>query len=189
MPPKPVKPDSKRFDSATEAMLFEGASLSQLSRIFRMDNRTTKAKMFGCKPTANRAGSPIFDIREAARYLVEPMWPIEEYIQRMTHVDLPMMLRKEFWAGMRSKQIYEMAAGDLWPTEQVQEHIADILKTISLSLRLSSDTVEREIGITEKQRDVVTRLMDDALANAHRALREKFENEQPANEPATDDEL
>lgn len=167
----------KRQDAETEAMLFEGATLSQLSRLFTKDNRSTKAKLYGCQPCGTRAGNPIWAISDAARYLVEPIWPIEEYVKHMTHNDLPMMLRKEYWAGMRSRQIFEIAAGDLWATEKVQEHIIDILKTISMSLRLTADTVERETGITDAQREVIVRLIDDALANAHRDLKSKFSKE------------
>lgn len=184
-----TKPDSKRFDAETEAMLFEGASISQLGRIFKMDNRSVKAKLHGCPTVKMRAGSPIYDIKEAARYLVTPRWSIDEYIAKMTHADLPMMLRKEYWAAMRSKQIYEQAAGDLWPTEKVQGHISDILKTIAISLRLSADSVERETGITEQQRQVVIRLMDEALGNAHRDLRAILEKKPDAAITDDSDEL
>lgn len=179
------RPDTKRFTAQDEALLFQGASISQLSRMFKMDNRTVKAKLFGLKPNGTRAGSPIFDVGEAARYLVKPIWSIEEYISRMTHMDLPMMLRKEFWAGMRSRQIYEKEAGDLWPTDKVQEHMAEVLKVIALSLRLTADTVERETGLTEAQRQIVLSMMDDALNGARHKLREAFEH-RPVKETEED---
>lgn len=170
------KPDSKRFDSQTEAMLFEGASLSQLSRLFSMDIRKVKAKLHGCGPVATRAGAPIYSIAEASRYLVEPILDIDEWIKRMNHTDLPMMLRKEYWAGMRSRQLYEEHAGDLWRTDKVIEHVTEILKTISMSLRLVSDKVAMEMALTPGQRRLTNALMDEALAGAHAQLLKLYEN-------------
>jgi hypothetical protein len=168
--------EEKAFDKDTQAMLFEGASLSQLVQLFGQDIRKIKAKLHGLAPVKIRTGHPIYSVKEAARYLVEPIWPIDEYITRMNHADLPMMLRKEYWAGMRSKQIYEMAKGDLWPTDRVIEHLSDILKTISLSLKLSQDVVNRETALTIEQRRIITQLMDRALAEAHNVLEKAMTN-------------
>lgn len=187
------KPDSKKMDAETQAMLFEGASLSQLAQMFGQDVRKVKAKLHGCAPSDTRAGHPIYRIKDAARYLVEPIWGIDEYITRMNHADLPMMLRKEYWAGMRSKQIYEQAAGDLWPTEQVIDLMSGMLKTISMSLKLASDAVDREVGLTSQQRKTVISLMDSALANAHDKLKHTLSESQERPAAATagdaDDDL
>lgn len=162
--------DQKAFDSETSAMLFEGASLSQLSQLFSQDIRKVKAKLHGLSPVKTRAGHPIYNVAEAARHLVQPMWGIDEYIKRMNHADLPTLLSKEYWAGMRTRQIFEEAAGDLWRTDEVTEHITEILKTISVSLRLSADSVERETSLSVQQRNTIIRLMDETLANAHKTL-------------------
>lgn len=167
--------EQKAFDKDTQIMMYEGASLSQLKQIFSMDIQKIKAKLHGLAPVKMRAGHPIYSIAEAARYLVEPMWPIEEYIKHMNHADLPMLLRKEYWAGMRSRQLFEQAAGDLWPTDEVLEHISEILKTIAFQLKLASDTVERETGLTPQQRKIVQRIIDDALNKSHRTLQEMLE--------------
>lgn len=166
--------DQKAFDRDTQVMMFEGCSLSQLAQIFAMDVRKIKGKLHGLAPVTTRAGHPIYRIKDAARYLVEPMWPIEEYVKHMNHTDLPYLLKKEYWAAQRSKQLYEIDAGDLWRTDQVVEHISELLKIISLSLRLTSDSVERETALTPKQRDIVIRTMDEALANAHSEIEKKI---------------
>lgn len=159
--------EQKAIDKETQVMMFEGCSLSQLTQIFGQDIRKIKAKLHGLEPVKMRAGHPIYSLAEAARYLVEPMWPIDEYIKRMNHADLPMLLRKEYWAGMRSRQLYEAAAGDLWPTEKVMDHISELLKSFALPLRLASDTVEREVGLTPEQRKILIRIMDETLSNVH----------------------
>lgn len=171
--------EEKAFDKETQAMMFEGASLSQLAQLFGQDIRKIKAKMHGLAPVKTRAGHPIYSIKEAARYLVEPMWPIEEYVKHMNHADLPMLLRKEYWAGMRSRQIYQIAQGDLWPTDKVIDHISEILKIISMSLKLTQDTVARETSLTNDQRRIIVQLMDRALGEAHAVLQKAMLNRTP----------
>lgn len=178
--------DQKAMDGETTAMLFEGASLSQLVQLFGQDIRKIKAKLHGLHPVKTRAGHPIYSVKEAARYLAEPAWPIDEYIKRMNHMDLPFMLKKEYWAGMRSRQIYEQAAGDLWPTVKVVGHVTEILKTISLSLKLADDAVEREVRLSPQQRDIVRRIMDETLQNAHDALH-RFLEEAKTNQQESAD--
>jgi hypothetical protein len=187
----------RQWDDDTKQMILEGCSISQLARLFKMDFQKVKRKIQPCQSCGERVGSPIYSVKEAARYLIEPIWPIDEYIARMNHADLPMLLRKEFWAGMRSKQLYEIAAGDLWQTDVVIEHLSDILKTVSLSLRLASDAVDREVGLDHKQREIVIRLMDEALGNAHDKLKlicdernaQKANVNTSAELPIIDDEL
>lgn len=155
---------AKWQDEESKAMLFEGASLSQLSKLFGKDNRTTALKMHGVPPIGTRAGSPIYSIKEAARYLATPAYDIDEFIQRMTIADLPVQVRKEFWAAQRSRQIYEKEAGELWPTDAVVAFLGDLFKTLKMSLLLTRDSVERETELSDRQRQIIRRIIDGCLA-------------------------
>lgn len=190
------RPMENMADEESNAIVYQGASLSQLVSIFKQDIRKVKMKLADLPPVGTRGGFPIYSIKEAARYLIEPIWPIDEYIKRMNHADLPMLLRKEYWSGMRSRQLYEIAQGDLWPTDRVIEHLSEVLKMISMSMRLAADAVDRETGLTPKQRAIVVRLMDETMANAHATLQKKFEDRKPkdagadsGHDQAEDDEL
>jgi hypothetical protein len=184
----------KALDKETVAMMFEGASLTQLAQLFSQDVQKVKKKLHGLEPSNMRAGHPIYSVAEAARRLVEPQWPIDEYIKRMNHADLPVLLKKEYWAGMRSRQLWEEQNGDLWRTDYVIEHISDLLKSFALPMKLASDTVERETGLNPDQRKIIIRLMDQTLANVHKAAQEMLENRREsrnggsAANPADDDE-
>lgn len=190
-----TKPIETMMSDEANAVVYQGASLSQLVAMFKMDIRKVRAKIADLEPCGKRGGFPIYSVKEAARYLVEPIWPIDEYVKRMNHADLPMLLRKEYWAGMRSRQLYEMAAGDLWATDKVIEHVSEILKTIAMSARLMSDGVEREAGLTVQQRAIVTRLNDEMIANANRELQKMIEKRKQdasahaGNPDQDDDEL
>lgn len=163
--------EQKTLDKQSQAMLFEGASLSQLSQMFSQDIRKVKSKLHGLLPTNTRASHPIYKIAEAARYLVKPMWDIDEWISRLDSAkDLPTELSKEYWAGKRSRQLFEEHAGDLWRTEKVIDMVTDLFKGMAMSLRLVDDAVNSESILTSKQREVIRRLMDEALSNTHDEL-------------------
>jgi hypothetical protein len=174
-----------RNDEDTTAVVYQGASLSQLAGIFEMNDRDIKAKITGVvTPCGERRGHPIYKIREVAPYLVPPPYDIDEFIQRMSIADLPTILRKEYWAGMRSRQLYEKEAAELWPTDKVVETVSTLLKTIRMSMLLAREAVERETDLTPRQRDIVTRLIDNALEDAHASTVKQFTKAKPDDKSA-----
>jgi len=107
---------AKSLDDNSKSIIYEGASLSQLAAMFRRDIRAISRKLHGLQPCGKREGHAIYDVAEAARYLVVPPGSIEDVIKKMSPADLPKELSKDFWAAMKSKQDFEERAGDLWPT-------------------------------------------------------------------------
>ncbi|QJI52969.1 putative small terminase subunit [Xanthomonas phage FoX4] len=164
-----------RQDAESEAMLYQGASITQLSTLFKMDNRDVKAKLEGLAPCGKRGNVVIYNIKEAAQKLVAPViTDYDEFIRKMTVAELPVMLRKEFWAGMRSRQLYEEQDGKLWKEEEVAEALSEIFKRLKMSILLIKDSVNREVELSEKQRAVVTRYIDKSLESLHASVTDHF---------------
>jgi len=80
------------------------------------------------------------------------------------------MLSKEFWYGQNQRLNYLERTGELWSTGAVVELASDAFKTLRLSLMLLPDAVERETGLTVKQREIITNLVHNALED----MREKL---------------
>lgn len=182
-----------QMDAEGKSMLYEGLNLSQLGIAFRMDHRVLTEKLNSLPPTGLRNGAATWRIHEAAPHLVKPLYDIESYIKRMHHNDLPKHLTKEFWAGLKSKQDYELKAGDLWPTAKVVQEVGELMKMVKMSILLMGDTVERSTELSEKQRAILKGLTDGMLKELHRAVIEKFtyEGDTHGNAPviAEDEEL
>ena len=157
---------SNQQDTQSTAMIFDGCTQSQLCTIFKMDRRTMSAKLIqgNVKPCGTRAGFPIYYIHEVAPHVIKPLYDIETYISRMHHNDLPPLLSKEFWNGKKAKQDYELRAGDLWPTEQVQETVSAAFKDIRMSILLFRDGLTRDTVLTDEQ-DAKLQAMIDGLLN------------------------
>jgi hypothetical protein len=167
-------------DDTTRAILYDGANLSQLGELFRMDHRSIVAKIHKCKPCGTRNGVDIYAVHEVAPYLVKPAYDIETYIKKMHHNDLPKMLTKEFWAGQRSRQEFEQREGNLWPTERVVGVIGGLMKLVKMSVRLMSDAVDRQAELTDRQRSIVKALGDGMLEELYRNVLDEF-GKQPTN--------
>jgi len=167
---------TEQTDDITKAILYDGANLSQLGSLFRMDHRVLVEKLTkgGCKPCGTRNGVDIYAVNEVAPYIVKPAYEIEEYIKRMHHNDLPKHLTKEFWAGLRSRQEYEQREGNLWPTTRVVEVMGGIMKLIKMSARLMSDQVDRQAELSDRQRQIVKSQADGMLEEAYRTILEAF---------------
>lgn len=170
------------IDDITRAILYDGANLSQLGNLFRMDHRVLVEKLTkgGCQPSGIRNGVNIYAVHEVAPYLVKPAYDIEEYLKRMHHNDLPKHLSKEFWAGLRSRQEYKQKEGDLWPTSRVVQVMGGVMKLIKMSARLMSDQVDRQAELSDRQREIVKSQCDGMLEEAYRSILEAFAT-QPSN--------
>lgn len=174
-----------KLDAESEALVYEGASLSNLAKMFGMDNRTVKERLGkgGVKPIGMRGIVAVYEIREAAGHLVKPAYDIETYIRRMNHKDLPQHLTKEFWAGQRSKQEYELRAGNLWPTERVVAEVGELYKMVKMSALLMLDAVERKSELSDVQREVVKNLTHGMLDDLVQRIEKNFNAEAPSELP------
>lgn len=176
---------NQQVDDESAVMIYQGISITQAVTIFGMDIRDIKAKIQGhVMPCGERRQNPIYQIRDLAPYLVRPPYDIDEFIQRMSIADLPMMLRKEYWAGLRSRQLYEKEAAELWPTADVVEMVSTLFKTLRMSLLLTRESVERETELTPRQREIITRIIDNALEDANAKTISQFTKAKPNAEPA-----
>jgi len=169
------------FDEESRAIIYEGANMGQLGRIFRMDHRVLQEKLYNCPPTGTRNGVDIWDISVAAPHLVKPIYDIETYIKRMHHNDLPKFLTKEFWAGQRSKQEFLLKEGDLWQTSRVVKAVGTLMKMVKMSVRLMTDSVDRQSELSDVQRRLIRGLGDSMLEELYRSVVEAF-SEKPVSE-------
>jgi hypothetical protein len=152
---------------------------AQIAKLFRRDAKTMDRLLYGLIPSGMRRGHAVYSIEEAAGRLVKPGYAIESYIRRMHHTDLPPLLQKEFWNGLRARQAYEKEQGDLWPTSEVLAVYAEAANTIRMALLLMPDAVDREASLTTKQKEVLKRLTDAAIVDIQEKLVDKFAGYEP----------
>lgn len=186
---------AKAMDEETKALLYEGASISQLGQLFQMDNRSVAARLGNnVEPAGKRVGHPIYLIRDAAKYLVEHdldfdnVEKIAAYMQKADPNRFPRAITKEFWAAMLQRQKYLEQAGELWPTEKVVEVIGDLLKLIQMPLRLARDTVSNEQELTPRQQQILLRIVDGISEELYTAVVERFGDEIFRQEEENDEE-
>lgn len=178
------RPPKERNEVTSELLATGEATMAQLAQLFETDAKTLPKRLRGLRPAGQRNNATTFKIRDAAARLVRPGYSIEQYLHRMHPNELPVGLMKEFWAGQKSRQEYEIKAGDLWPTAQVIEFYAEAFKTARMTILLMPETIERETGVTDAQRKVLRRLTDGLIEEMREALVEKFATYVPRTRPA-----
>lgn len=155
-----------RDDGATNAMIYEGASISQLSKLFEMDARDVSKKMAEVVPCGERRGFPVWRVKDAARALVPPEVSeatILNYIANMNFRNLPAALNKEIWNGLRARLRFEQEQGVLWHTDRIAETMQRTIQAIRMTLLLVPDRLNRQDDLTPRQRDLVEKMMDELL--------------------------
>lgn len=172
------------MDDDTKAMIYDGASISQLAKIFGMDNRSVTARLgVDCQPVGKRNGRPVYSIAEAAKFLVEhdlnldDMEKIAAFMQKVDTTRLPRALTKEYWQAMLNRQKYLEQAGDLWPTEKVVEVISEMFKLIQMPLRLGRDSVANEQELTPRQQQILLGILDGISNDLYQTIVGRFGDE------------
>jgi len=185
--------DNRYTDKETMSILFEGANLSQLGALFKVDHRILKEKMAGVLPCGRRNNADIYDVAEVATKMHKmTAEQIDVAIRRYNPIELPKTLTKEFWAGQRSKQEFQLRAGDLWPTTKLVEEVSEMVKLLKIELDLLTDAIERQTEMSEKQRELAMMLIDGAKTNMVIRLKERFAKAPPKRPDVVlfeDDEL
>jgi hypothetical protein len=167
---------------------FAGASVAQIAALFERTPKTIQEKIAanGIPPVGRRKNGNVYKIKDVAPYLVKPAGDIEEHIKRMHHNDLPPLLQKEFWNGLRARQSYEREQGELIPLADFQAIMGDVFKTLRQSLLLMGDAVEDQVSLSERQREIVKERIDAALEEVRVSLLVKFNAPEPDDEDDTD---
>lgn len=184
MTTKPRKTVARRegnqSDETTHAIIHEGCSIRDLATIFHFDTGKTKRLLGDLKPCGSRRGYPIYKLSDAAARLARPIAPKDfpAFIAQMKQTtDLPPLVTKEFWNGLNARLKFERDSGNLWSTDEVISHVSELLKTISVSIRLTSDSVARENPLSPAQREFLNRYIDSVLENAALSVTEFLNNQ------------
>lgn len=152
------------------ADVMHGVTVGWLSQAFSMDPTTVKKKLRDCPPIHRRKAGFVYDLKQAAPYLVPPVFDVDQYLKTMRPSDLPNQLQEAYWSAMRKRQQWEADAGHLWRTEQVMEVLGEVFKQIKFAIQLWPDEVERAAGLSNEQRVMLTNMGDTLQADIHKRL-------------------
>lgn len=178
--------DKRQHDEETNGIIWQGATQTQLLRMFKVDQPRVKSAISKVKPCGYRGALPIYNIAEIAPYIVRPhVTPeaMEEYLKDSDHRALPPSLRKEFWIGMRQRQEYQLKAGELWPTTKVVENVGKLFKLVNMSARLMVDAVEHQVELSDRQRQIIKDETSAMLKDLRRTVTETFSKPEGVDVP------
>ena len=158
----------------------QGVSVSFLAQVFAMDPAKVKRLLVNCpiKHTRKRGRTQtqhLYDLSTAASYLVEPKISVEEVLAQIKREDLPPAINTAFWDAQLKRQKWEENAGQLWRTETIRGAIGGMFQTIKFTIQLWADTIERQTGLTEEQRDLLNDMTDKLQQDIFSSLQENAE--------------
>lgn len=139
---------------------------TQLAQLFEVNVRVVRAKLVPIKPVRDDGkGAVVYRFKEAAPYLCRLPDDVVGQVMRLNHMDLPPMLRKEFWLGQMTMLRVKQAEGELFQVDSVIEYVGELMKIFRMAVLLMSDSVERETVFTTRQRESLAALQDAVLEN------------------------
>lgn len=158
----------------------QGVTVSFLAQVFAMDPAKVKRLLVNCpiKDTRKRGRTQtqhLYDLATAASYLVEPKISVEEVLAQIRREDLPPAINTAFWDAQLKRQKWEENAGQLWRTETIRKSIGGMFQSIKFTIQLWADTIERQKGLTEEQRELLNEMTDKLQHDIFSSLKENAE--------------
>lgn len=155
----------------------EGVTVSFLAQVFQMDPAKVKRLLVNCpiKHTRKRGRTQtqhLYDLATAASYLVEPKISVEDVLAQIKREDLPPAINTAFWDAQLKRQRWEENAGQLWRTETIGGAIGGMFQSIKFTIQLWGDTIERQTGLSEEQRDLLNGMTDKLQQDIFESLQE-----------------
>lgn len=158
----------------------QGVTVSFLAAVFKMDHSKVKRLLVNCpvkeyRKRGTKQTQNLYDLDVAAAYLVEPKISVEDVLAQIKREDLPPAINTAFWDAQLKRQKWEENAGQLWRTETIRSTIGGMFQTIKFTIQLWADTIERQTGLTEEQREILNGMTDNLQADMFTTLRENAE--------------
>lgn len=148
-----------------------GVSVAWMMKAFRIGRQTLERRLVGCAPIGKgKHGSPLYDLPEAAAYIVMPKRAIADYLKDVKPEDLPENLREGVWNAKLKQQRFEEKAGDLWRTSRVIEVISEVLVDLRSRLTLIPDDAERAAGVTREQRRKIAEIVESIQEDMYQSI-------------------
>lgn len=148
-----------------------GVTAAWLAAAFNMDVAGVRRKLAACPIIGRKTSAALYSLPVAAAYLVKPRVDVAEYLEGLEPKDLPIRLQQSYWDAQLKRQKWEREAGHLWETEDVVDAMAEVFKAIKFAMQLWPDTLERMTGLSEEQREILTREADNLQNEIFQAMR------------------
>lgn len=166
--------------------VMQGVTLTWLHYVFKRDRATAKILLTDC-PVMKMGvgGAPVYDLAEAAAYLVKPKLDIGKLLGTLKESDLPDDLKPKVWQARLSRQRWEEKAALLWRSEDVMDVFAKTFKAMREGMQLWADEMADHTNLTETQRQFVVDRVDGLQADLHNTLIELAKRSQTRSQAAS----
>jgi hypothetical protein len=171
-----------------------GVTVMTLAEVFDMDHNKVRRKLANCPVLRfQRRGvtgkQPVYELSKAAAFLVEPVIDPDEIIRKLKKEDLPPAISTAYWDAQLKRQKWEEQAGQLWRTETIAGVIGSMFQTIKFTIQLWADTLERQTGLSEDQRELLNRMTDELQQQMFDSLRDNAKESMTKPQLAELDEM
>lgn len=137
----------------------------------RLVAQLAKCPVIGYGPTTGKGPTPLYDFKEAIRFCVDPpVGAIDQWIRSQSSTTLPPLLNKAYWDAMRSRQMVEERAKDLWRTEDVLDVLGRTALTIKDTAQLWIENLPGKASMTSEQYEALRREVAALLDDIHQRL-------------------
>ena len=166
--------------------------VSFLAEVFRTDMRDVKFKLAECPVfRRNPQGRPMYDFKTAAAYLVPPVSAdFTSRLRTMSVKDLPPALAPAIRKAMLDEQTWQVRAGNLWRSEDVQTVFGEVFLLFKDTTQLWVETLNDRGDLSGAQWSAMREMVAALQTELHTRLVEMpRERRTPSSREAAEAEL
>lgn len=177
----PIEPITKELDGEPVSDLGDGRKINELAiltkpvtlpmlaAIFKSNQNTIIRRLIDC-PFRTVGKKKLYDLAEAASYIVKPRMTTDQFIRTLHKANLPPEINLAFWNAQRARLKFKLEAQEAWATEDVLRVFGDVFLLLKDSLQMAEEELRERAKLSDKQVEELASYMD----NLRLQLREKL---------------
>ena len=151
----------------------KGCTIQFFARFFNMNPQTVRSRLAHC-PCVTSGRYNYYSPKYALDYLAEPKMDIDKILSTKKPHELPLNLQSEYWSMRKKRLEVETEARELWRTDVVMDSFVDIFHSIKTTVQLWPERLNREVGITAEQRELLINLLDEFQDTIVKTVKEEM---------------
>ena len=165
-----------RATTTIDDILLKGVTIKQGSVALHIHNTElgNLVRKAGLKPSGERNGADIYQIKDLASLCVPPIWTDAQWEEVFHKGHFPATLKKDFWGAKKARLDYLINAGEYWHTDDVIAAVSELNKNFAMGIKLIPDTLERVTGLTAEQKKQIIELLDEVMQGVAKTVADTF---------------
>ena len=145
-----------------------------LARVLKLDAMTIDRRLRRVEPVGYAGNGekkrPVYDFSNVLPYLLKPKMDLQTFLDTLNAADLPPIVNKLVWDGLRAKLRYKVEAQESWRTEDCIAVFSETFMMIKDHTQMWVEELREKGGMSDEQCERLEKMVDIYRDDLHKKL-------------------